>query len=112
MSVTTENSAGATAIRPFHIEVPREEIDGLDIRFAHIRSPHDVALPLLMTHGWPGSIIELLKVIEPLTNPTAHGGRAEDASTSSCRRCPATASRATRRRPAGARPGWRARSTS
>ena len=55
------------------------EIDGLDIQFAHIRSPHEDALPLLMTHGWPGSIIELLKVIEPLTNPTAHGGRAEDA---------------------------------
>ena len=54
-------------------------IDGLDIQFAHIRSPHADALPLLMTHGWPGSIIELLKVIEPLTNPTAHGGRAEDA---------------------------------
>ena len=55
------------------------EIDGLDMQFAHIRSPHDDALPLLMTHGWPGSIIELLKVIEPLTNPTAHAGRAEDA---------------------------------
>jgi len=55
------------------------EIDGLDIQFAHIRSPHEEAMPLLMTHGWPGSIIELLKVIEPLTNPTAHGGRAEDA---------------------------------
>lgn len=55
------------------------EIDGLDIQFAHIRSPHDNALPLLMTHGWPGSMIELLKVIEPLTDPTAHGGRAEDA---------------------------------
>ena len=55
------------------------EIDGLDIQFAHIRSPYEDALPLLMTHGWPGSIIELLKVIEPLTNPTAHGGRAEDA---------------------------------
>jgi pimeloyl-ACP methyl ester carboxylesterase len=55
------------------------EIDGLDIQFAHIRSSHDDALPLLMTHGWPGSIIELLKVIEPLTDPTAHGGRAEDA---------------------------------
>src|SRR3954470_22563717 len=55
------------------------EIDGLDIQFAHIRSPHADALPLLMTHGWPGSIIELLKVIDPLTNPTAHGGRAEDA---------------------------------
>jgi pimeloyl-ACP methyl ester carboxylesterase len=55
------------------------EIDGLDIQFAHIRSPHEDALPLLMTHGWPGSIVELLKVIDPLTNPTAHGGRAEDA---------------------------------
>jgi pimeloyl-ACP methyl ester carboxylesterase len=139
MAVTTEKSAGATAISPFHIEVPQEEIDelrrraqatrwpdketvsdrsqgvqlgklrplveywgsgydwrrveatlnalpqfiteidGLDIQFAHIRSPHDDALSLLMTHGWPGSIIELLKVIDPLTNPTAHGGRAEDA---------------------------------
>jgi pimeloyl-ACP methyl ester carboxylesterase len=55
------------------------DIDGLDIQFAHIRSPHDAAMPMLMTHGWPGSIIELLKVIEPLTNPTAHGGVAEDA---------------------------------
>jgi len=55
------------------------EIDGLDIQFAHIRSPHEDALPLLMTHGWPGSIIELLKVIDPLTNPTAYKGRAEDA---------------------------------
>jgi pimeloyl-ACP methyl ester carboxylesterase len=55
------------------------EIDGLDIQFAHIRSRHEDALPLLMTHGWPGSIIELLKVIDPLTDPTAHGGRSEDA---------------------------------
>src|SRR3712207_1163157 len=55
------------------------EIDGLDIQFAHIRSPHEDALPLLMTHGWPGSVIELLKVIEPLANPPADGGRAEDA---------------------------------
>jgi pimeloyl-ACP methyl ester carboxylesterase len=55
------------------------EIDGLDIQFAHVRSPHANALPLLMTHGWPGSIFELLKVIGPLTNPTAYGGRAEDA---------------------------------
>lgn len=139
MSVTTETSAAITAIRPFHIDVPQQELDelrrrvqatrwptretvsdrsqgvqlaklhplveywgtgydwrraeaalnalpqfitkfdGLDIQFAHIRSPHDDALPLLMTHGWPGSIIELLKVVEPLTDPTAHGGRAEDA---------------------------------
>ncbi|MEU6389219.1 epoxide hydrolase [Streptomyces sp. NPDC046939] len=55
------------------------ELDGLDIQFAHIRSPHPDALPLLMTHGWPGSIFEMLKVIGPLTDPTAHGGRAEDA---------------------------------
>ncbi|MFB6721086.1 epoxide hydrolase family protein [Kribbella sp. NPDC056345] len=54
-------------------------IDGLDIQFAHIRSKHATALPMLMTHGWPGSIIELLKIIDPLTNPTAHGGKAEDA---------------------------------
>ncbi|MGW3230836.1 alpha/beta fold hydrolase [Kitasatospora sp. NPDC001095] len=55
------------------------EIDGLDIQFAHIRSRHAGAMPMLMTHGWPGSIVELLKVIGPLTDPTAHGGRAEDA---------------------------------
>ncbi|MFD9691412.1 epoxide hydrolase family protein [Kitasatospora sp. NPDC059146] len=55
------------------------ELDGLDVQFAHIRSPHPGAMPMLMTHGWPGSIVELLKVIGPLTDPTAHGGRAEDA---------------------------------
>jgi pimeloyl-ACP methyl ester carboxylesterase len=55
------------------------EIDGLDIQFAHVRSRHADAMPLVMTHGWPGSIIELLKVIGPLTDPTAHGGSAEDA---------------------------------
>ena len=55
------------------------EIDGLDIQFAHVRSRHADALPLVMTHGWPGSIIELLKVVGPLTDPTAHGGRPEDA---------------------------------
>ena len=55
------------------------EIDGLDIQFIHVRSPHPNALPLIITHGWPGSILELLKVIGPLTDPTAHGGRAEDA---------------------------------
>jgi pimeloyl-ACP methyl ester carboxylesterase len=55
------------------------EIDGLDIHFMHIRSKHENALPLIVTHGWPGSIIEQLKIIEPLTNPTAHGGTAEDA---------------------------------
>jgi pimeloyl-ACP methyl ester carboxylesterase len=55
------------------------EIDGLDIHFIHVRSKHDNALPLIVTHGWPGSIIEQLKIIDPLTNPTAHGGDASDA---------------------------------
>jgi pimeloyl-ACP methyl ester carboxylesterase len=138
MSATTEKSAGATAIRPFQIDIPDEtlddlrqrvaatnwpeketvadhsqgvplaitqelarywatdydwrnveerlkalphfmtEIDGLDIHFIHVRSKED-ALPLVINHGWPGSIIEQLKIIEPLTNPTAHGGSASDA---------------------------------
>ena len=55
------------------------EIDGLDIHFIHVRSKHQNALPLIVTHGWPGSIIEQLKIIDPLTNPTAHGGNASDA---------------------------------
>ena len=55
------------------------EIDGLDIHFIHVRSKHENALPVIVTHGWPGSIIEQLKLIEPLTNPTAHGGSAADA---------------------------------
>jgi pimeloyl-ACP methyl ester carboxylesterase len=55
------------------------EIDGLDIHFIHVRSKHDDALPLIVTHGWPGSVIEQLKIVEPLTNPTAHGGKASDA---------------------------------
>ena len=54
-------------------------IDGLGIHFIHVRSPHPDALPLVMPHGWPGSIVEFQKVIEPLTNPTAHGGKAADA---------------------------------
>ncbi len=138
MSVTTEKS-GATAVRPFHVDVPYEaledlrrriagirlpsrelvddrsqgvqlatiqelahywatdydwrrceaklnalsqfktEIDGQDVHFIHVRSPHEDALALIMTHGWPGSVIELLESIGPLTDPTAHGGRAEDA---------------------------------
>jgi hypothetical protein len=57
----------------------KTEIDGVDVHFIHIRSPHKDALPLIMTHGWPGSIIELLETIGPLTNPTAHGGTAADA---------------------------------
>ena len=55
------------------------EIDGLDIHFIHVRSKHENALPMIVTHGWPGSVIEQLKIIEPLTNPTAHGGSAADA---------------------------------
>jgi pimeloyl-ACP methyl ester carboxylesterase len=55
------------------------EIDGVDIHFIHVKSRHSDALPLIMTHGWPGSVIELLEVVGPLTDPTAHGGRAEDA---------------------------------
>ena len=139
MSVTTEKSADATAIRPFTIETPEAdlddlrarivatrwpeketvddqsqgpqlatmqalarywakeydwrkceeklkalphfitEIDGLDIHFIHVRSEHEDALPLIVTHGWPGSVIEQLKIIDPLTNPTAHGASAADA---------------------------------
>jgi pimeloyl-ACP methyl ester carboxylesterase len=55
------------------------EIDGLDIHFIHVRSKHEDALPLIVTHGWPGSVIEQLKIIGPLTDPTAHGGKASDA---------------------------------
>ncbi|WP_227357153.1 epoxide hydrolase family protein [Haladaptatus salinisoli] len=55
------------------------EIDGVDIHFIHVKSRHENALPLIMTHGWPGSVIEMLETVGPLTDPTAHGGRAEDA---------------------------------
>jgi pimeloyl-ACP methyl ester carboxylesterase len=55
------------------------EIDGVEIHFVHVKSDHDDALPLIMTHGWPGSVIELLETVGPLTDPTAHGGSAEDA---------------------------------
>ena len=55
------------------------EIDGVDVHFIHVKSQHENALPLIMTHGWPGSVIELLETIGPLTDPTAHGGQAEDA---------------------------------
>jgi pimeloyl-ACP methyl ester carboxylesterase len=57
----------------------RTTIDGLDVHFIHVRSAHEAALPLVITHGWPGSVLELLDCIGPLTDPTAHGGRAEDA---------------------------------
>src|SRR6202162_2237793 len=55
------------------------EIDGLDIHFIHVRSKHENALPLIVTHGWPGSVVEQLKIVDPLTNPTAHGANAADA---------------------------------
>jgi len=55
------------------------EIDDLDIHFIHVRSAHENALPVIITHGWPGSVIEMLNVIGPLSDPTAHGGNAEDA---------------------------------
>ena len=57
----------------------KTQLDGLDIHFLHVRSPHAGAMPLLLTHGWPGSVVEFLKVIGPLTDPVAHGGKAEDA---------------------------------
>jgi pimeloyl-ACP methyl ester carboxylesterase len=57
----------------------KTQIDGLDIHFIHVKSDHAGALPLIITHGWPGSVIELLEIVGPLTDPTAHGGRAEDA---------------------------------
>ena len=77
-------------------------IDGVDIHFIHVRSKHPNALPLIMTHGWPGSVLELLKTVGPLTDPTAHGGSA-----GGCVRprpavaCRASASPASRRTPAG-----------
>lgn len=69
----------ATETRLNALDQFRTEIEGVDIHFLHIRSPHSNARPLVMTHGWPGSIIEFLKVIGPLSDPTAHGGDAEDA---------------------------------
>ncbi len=57
----------------------KTEIDGVDIHFIHVKSPHEDALPLIMTHGWPGSVVELLEAVGPLTDPTAHGGDAGDA---------------------------------
>ena len=77
------------------------EIDGVDVHFIHVKSPHADALPLIMTHGWPGSVIELLGVVGPLTDPAAHGGAPRTRSTWCCRPCPATASPASRPRSAG-----------
>jgi pimeloyl-ACP methyl ester carboxylesterase len=57
----------------------KTRIDGLDIHFIHVKSPHENAMPMIMTHGWPGSVVELLETVEPLTDPTAHGGKDEEA---------------------------------
>jgi pimeloyl-ACP methyl ester carboxylesterase len=76
---TTEHDWRACEARLNALPQFTTEIGGLSIHFIHVQSPHDDALPLVMTHGWPGSIIELLDTIGPLTDPTAHGGRAEDA---------------------------------
>jgi hypothetical protein len=80
----------------------KTEIDGLDIHFIHVKSAHDHALPLVMTHGWPGSVVELLGTIGPLTDPTAHGGSAEDAFHLVLPSIPATASPTSRPSSAGA----------
>jgi pimeloyl-ACP methyl ester carboxylesterase len=76
---TTEYDWGRCEARLNALPQFKTEIDGLDIHFIHVESAHENALPLIMTHGWPGSIVELLETIGPLTDPTAHGGRAEDA---------------------------------
>jgi epoxide hydrolase len=83
----------------------RTELDGLAIHFIHARSPHPDALPLIITHGWPGSVIEFGKVIGPLSDPVAHGGDACDAFTWCARRCPATPSAASPPSLAGASSG-------
>ena len=80
------------------------EIDGLDIHFIHVRSDYDDALPLIVTHGWPGSVIEQLKIIGPLTDPAAHGASASDAFHLVIPSLPGYGFPASRRRPAGTRP--------
>jgi pimeloyl-ACP methyl ester carboxylesterase len=76
---TTDYDFGRIEARLNALPQYTTEIDGVDIHFIHVRSPHEDALPLIMTHGWPGSVVELLETVGPLTDPTAHGGRAEDA---------------------------------
>ena len=71
------------------------EIDGLDVHFIHVKSPHENALPLVITHGWPGSVVEMLEVVGRLTDPTAYGGDAADAFDVVVRRCAASATAAT-----------------
>ena len=77
------------------------EIDGLDIHFVHVRSKHEDALPLVVCHGWPGSVIEQLKIVDLLTDPTAHGASAADAFHVVIPTCRATGSRASRPSRAG-----------
>ena len=77
------------------------EIDGLDIHFIHVRSPHANALPLIMTHGWPASFREFVKVIGPLSDPESHGLARRTRSISSCPQCPVSASQPGRGRQAG-----------
>jgi hypothetical protein len=79
------------------------QIDGLDIHFIHVRSRHEKAMPLILTHGWPGSVLEFMKVIGPLTDPVAHGGKAEDAFHVVIPRSPASAFRRSPRWWAGVR---------
>ncbi len=76
---TTEYDFGRLEARLNALPQFTTEIDGVDIHFIHVRSPHEDAMPLIMTHGWPGSVIELLDTVGPLTDPTSHGGTAEDA---------------------------------
>jgi pimeloyl-ACP methyl ester carboxylesterase len=76
---TTEHEWRACEAKLNALPQFKTEIDGVDVHFIHVKSQHEDALPLIITHGWPGSVIELLGVVDRLTNPTAHGGRAEDA---------------------------------
>jgi pimeloyl-ACP methyl ester carboxylesterase len=76
---TTEYDFGRLEARLNALPQFMTEIDGVDVHFIHVRSRHEDALPLIMTHGWPGSVVELLDTVAPLTDPTAHGGDAEDA---------------------------------
>jgi pimeloyl-ACP methyl ester carboxylesterase len=76
---TTDYDFGRVEARLNALPQFKTEIDGVDIHFVHVRSKHEGALPLIMTHGWPGSVMEFLETVGPLTDPTAHGGKAEDA---------------------------------
>ena len=88
------------------------EIDGARVHFLHVRSPEADTLPLVITHGWPGSVVEFLDVLGPLSDPAAHGGDPADASTSSRRRSPATRSPVRRTTAAGTRCASRGRGRS